>query len=79
MQEVGDESRLARSFDRIRSIIRKKRKPEAVDETKMEAIVNEVIRRKRTEKLKYVKKHLDIPQTTLYRRSYEVRCHFGCE
>lgn len=42
----------------------------------MEAIVNEVIRRKRTEKIKNVKKetnsNLDVPQTTLYRRSYEV-------
>lgn len=78
---MGDESRLARSFDRIRSIIRKKRKNkgEDGDGTKMEAIVNEVIRRKRTAKLKNVKKqpnaNLDVPQTTLYRRSYEVSTH----
>lgn len=73
-QEVGDESRLARSFERIRSIIRKKRMVRQRDgAAKMEEVVEEVIQRKRTERYK-TKKHgvLKTQQTTLYRRSYEV-------
>lgn len=72
-EEVGDESRLARSFDRIRSIIRRRRRNRNEEGTKMEAVVNEVIRRKRTEKIKYVKQGQQLqPPSILYRRSYEV-------
>lgn len=83
-QEVGEESRLARSFDRIRSIVRKKRNKEKNENeanTKLEKLVNEVIVRRRIEKIEYanagkpqefttlgVEQH----QTALYRHSYQV-------
>lgn len=69
-QEVGDESRLARSFERIRSIIRKQRMGKKGGSTKMEEVVNEVIRRERKQKFKN-QYPLSVAQTTLYRRSYE--------
>lgn len=69
-EEVGDESRLARSFERIRSIIRKNRLGRS-ESTKMEEVVNAVIKRERKQKLR--KQYpLSVPQTTMYRRSYEV-------
>lgn len=71
MQEVGDESRLARSFERIRSIIRKQRLGRR-QSTKMSEVVSEVINRERKQKLR--KQYpMSALQTTLYRRSYEVR------
>lgn len=79
-QEVGDESKLARSFDRIRSIVRKKRnkeKNENETNTKLEKLVNEVIIRRRTDKQMFVVDQklfttLEIPQSNLYRHSYQV-------
>lgn len=69
-EEVGDESRLARSFERIRSIIRNNRSGRS-ESTKMEEVVNAVIKRER--KQKFQKQYpLSVPQTTMYRRSYEV-------
>lgn len=75
---------MARSFDRIRSIVRKKRnkeKNENETNSKLEKLVNEVIIRRRIEKKEYtvgekpqecmalsVEEH----QTALYRRSYQV-------
>lgn len=76
---------MARSFDRIRSIVRKKRNKEKNENeanTKLEKLVNEVIVRRRIEKLEYsnddektqgfttlgVEQH----QTALYRHSYQV-------
>lgn len=72
---------MARSFDRIRSIVRKKRmgnkeKSENEANTKMEKIVNEVIVRRRVEKRGGEKQHvfttLSVPQSTIYRHSYQV-------
>lgn len=84
-QEVGEESRLARSFDRIRSIVRKKRnkeKNENETNTKLEKLVNEVIVRRRHEKMAYStcgKPHQEFTtlgvephETALYRHSYQV-------
>lgn len=65
MQEVGDESRLARSFERIRSIIRKQRFGRSHN-SKMSEVVSEVIKREKTQK-----QRKQYPMT-LYRRSYEV-------
>lgn len=80
---MGEESRLARSFDRIRSIVRKKRnkeKKENDENSKLEKIVNEVIIRQRIQKTQYANMQnvqqfttLDVvPQTALYRHSYQV-------
>lgn len=84
-QEVGEESRLARSFDRIRSIVRKKRnkeKNENDENNKLEKIVTEVIIRQRIQKKQYaqMQQHAQqqftavgvVPQSTLYRHSYQV-------
>lgn len=79
-QEVGEESKLARSFDRIRSIVRKKRSKEKNENeanTKLEQLVNEVIIRRRNEKKMFVVDQklfttLEIPQSNLYRHSYQV-------
>ncbi|XP_052895021.1 sodium channel protein 60E isoform X3 [Anopheles moucheti] len=62
-QEVGEDSKLARSFERIRSIVRKKRnankeKNDNYANTKLEQLVNEIVIKQREEK----KKH---KQTTL--------------
>lgn len=65
-QEVGDESRLARSFERIRSIIRKQRLGRT-ESAKMRQVVDEVMRRERKQKLRKQK-----AQKLIYRRSYEV-------
>lgn len=79
-QEVGEESKLARSFDRIRSIVRKKRNKEKNENeanSKLEELVNEVIIRRRNEKKMYVVDQkllttLEIPQSNIYRHSYQV-------
>ncbi|XP_031618644.1 sodium channel protein 60E isoform X2 [Contarinia nasturtii] len=63
-EEVGDESRLARSFERIRSIIRKQRLGRS-QSSKMSEVVSEVIKREKKQKLRK-----QYPKT-LYRRSYE--------
>lgn len=75
---------MARSFDRIRSIVRKKRnkeKNENETNSKLEKLVNEVIVRRRIEKLEYaaVEKQQEFTtlgveqhQKSLYRHSYQV-------
>lgn len=47
LQEVGDESKLAQSFDRIRDLVRKKRQEQQQNEnnTRLEKIVREVMQR----------------------------------
>ncbi|XP_055533096.1 sodium channel protein 60E isoform X2 [Wyeomyia smithii] len=57
-QEVGEDSKLARSFERIRSIVRKKRnaskeKNENDTNTRLEKLVNEIVIKQREEKKKY--------------------------
>lgn len=57
-QEVGEDSKLARSFERIRSIVRKKRnankeKNENESNTRLEQLVNEIVIKQREEKQKY--------------------------
>ncbi|XP_055685880.1 sodium channel protein 60E isoform X1 [Lutzomyia longipalpis] len=76
-EEVGEESKLARSFERIRSIVRKKRLMKKQNEKpKLEDIVSEVMvtRRSNKERLKTADKHylsVEIQQKTLYRHSYQ--------
>ncbi|XP_021712125.1 uncharacterized protein LOC110680638 [Aedes aegypti] len=58
LQEVGEDSKLARSFERIRSIVRKKRnaskeKNENDTNTRLEKLVNEIVIKQREEKKKY--------------------------
>lgn len=51
-EEVGDESRLAKSFDRIRAIVRLGRFRKAdPGETKLEKLVNEIVLKQKEEKL----------------------------
>lgn len=78
---------MARSFDRIRSIVRKKRmtnkeKTENEANSKLEKLVNEVIIRRRIEKKNFNAQlqlqpeqftSLAPHQSTLYRHSYQVR------
>lgn len=77
-QEVGEDSKLARSFERIRSIVRRKRLARKEKQRpKLEQIVNEVLERQRTEKarIKSSNKHyltVEFPQKPLYRHSYQV-------
>ncbi|KAL9700804.1 hypothetical protein quinque_004245 [Culex quinquefasciatus] len=57
-EEVGEDSKLARSFERIRSIVRKKRnankeKNENESNTRLEQLVNEIVIKQREEKQKY--------------------------
>jgi hypothetical protein len=50
-EEVGDESRLAKSFERIRSIVRRGRfRRENSGETKLEKLVHEIVLKQREEK-----------------------------
>jgi hypothetical protein len=50
-EEVGDESRLAKSFDRIRSIVRRGRfRRESAGETKLEKLVHEIVLKQKEEK-----------------------------
>ncbi|KAJ6635625.1 Sodium channel protein 60E [Pseudolycoriella hygida] len=78
-EEVGEESKLARSFDRIRSIVRKKRnkeKNENESNTKLEELVKDVIIRRKNEKKMFVVDQklyttLEIPSSNLYRHSYQ--------
>uniref|UniRef100_A0A182QPZ0 Sodium channel protein n=1 Tax=Anopheles farauti TaxID=69004 RepID=A0A182QPZ0_9DIPT len=56
-EEVGEDSKLARSFERIRSIVRKKRnaskeKNDNYANTKLEQLVNEIVIKQREEKKK---------------------------
>lgn len=80
-QEVGEESKLARSFERIRSLVRKGRgaKENADNEqnTKLEKLVNEIVIKRRAEKSKLALVgnqliSLDIPEEKLREAHYQV-------
>lgn len=65
MQEVGEDSKLARSFERIRSIVRKKRnankeKNDNYANTKLEQLVNEIVIKQREEKKKHKQTVLEL-------------------
>ncbi|XP_061500103.1 sodium channel protein 60E isoform X4 [Anopheles gambiae] len=64
-QEVGEDSKLARSFERIRSIVRKKRnankeKNDNYANTKLEQLVNEIVIKQREEKKKHKQTVLEL-------------------
>lgn len=77
-QEVGEDSKLARSFERIRSIVRRRRLARKEKKyPKLEQIVNDVMAQQIAEKKKIrsSNKHyltVEIPQKSLYRHSYQV-------
>lgn len=77
-QEVGEDSKLARSFERIRSIVRRKRLARKEKKyPKLEQIVSDVMARQMAEKkrIRSSNKHyltVEIPQKSLYRHSYQV-------
>ncbi|XP_011502595.1 PREDICTED: sodium channel protein 60E-like [Ceratosolen solmsi marchali] len=74
-EEVGEESKLARSFDRIRSIVRKKKykKGESENEknTKLEQIVREVIDKSEKDKYAIQETVLTLPKDSIFNRSYQ--------
>lgn len=56
-EEVGDESRLAKSFDRIRAIVRLGRfRRASAGETKLEKLVNEIVLKQKEEKLQEIQR-----------------------
>uniref|UniRef100_A0A182PBH0 Sodium channel protein n=1 Tax=Anopheles epiroticus TaxID=199890 RepID=A0A182PBH0_9DIPT len=64
-EEVGEDSKLARSFERIRSIVRKKRnaskeKNDNYANTKLEQLVNEIVIKQREEKKKHKQTVLEL-------------------
>ncbi|KFB48601.1 AGAP007086-PA-like protein [Anopheles sinensis] len=66
-EEVGEDSKLARSFERIRSIVRKKRnaskeKNDNYANTKLEQLVNEIVVKQREEKKKHKSTVLELQQ-----------------
>lgn len=78
LQEVGDESKLAKSFDRIRSIVRKKKykKEDSENEknVRLEKIVREVMtRQKRDENFasNFQETVIGFPKDNIYNRSYQ--------
>lgn len=74
-QEVGEDSKLARSFDRIRSIVRKKRyrkeNSENEKNTRLEQIVREVMDKTDKEKYAIQETVLSLPKDNIYNRSYQ--------
>lgn len=75
-EEVGEDSKLARSFDRIRSIVRKKkynRKENSENERNMrlEQIVREVMDKSDKEKYAIQETVLSLPKDNIYNRSYQ--------
>jgi hypothetical protein len=74
-EEVGEESKLARSFDRIRSIVRKKKykKEDSENEknTKLEQIVREVIDKSEKDKYAIQETVLTLPKDNIYNRSFQ--------
>ncbi|KAF7997448.1 hypothetical protein HCN44_006019 [Aphidius gifuensis] len=74
-QEVGEDSKLAKSFDRIRSIVRKKRfkKINTNDKKniKLEKIVREVMDKTDKEKYAIQETVLTLPKENIYNRSYQ--------
>lgn len=90
---MGEESRLARSFERIRSIVRKNRFARKAAEGgegengKLQKLVNEIVVKQREEKVKGIlvnanQKYLEapyLPTGALYSHSYQVsRTLFCC-
>jgi voltage-gated cation channel len=82
---VGEDSKLARSFERIRSIVRRgrlrnKEKTENDANTKLEKLVNEIVIKRRNEKKKFAtaitagKQYLaaDFQHIPMYSSSYHV-------
>ncbi|XP_067217369.1 sodium channel protein 60E isoform X2 [Linepithema humile] len=74
-EEVGEESKLARSFDRIRSIVRKQkhRKENSENERniRLEQIVREVMDKSDREKYAIQETVLSLPKDNIYNRSYQ--------
>ncbi|KAG7189115.1 hypothetical protein KM043_008688 [Ampulex compressa] len=74
-EEVGEESKLARSFDRIRSIVRKKkyRKESTENEQniRLEKIVREVMDKSDKERYAIQETVLNLPKDNIYNRSYQ--------
>lgn len=74
-QEVGEDSKLARSFDRIRSIVRKKKYRKENSENKknmrLEQIVREVMDKSDKEKYAIQETVLSLPKENIYNRSYQ--------
>ncbi|KAK0177991.1 hypothetical protein PV328_001980 [Microctonus aethiopoides] len=74
-QEVGEDSKLARSFDRIRSIVRKKRYRKENSENekniRLEQIVREVMDKSDKEKYAIQETVLSLPKDNIYNRSYQ--------
>ncbi|XP_063982973.1 sodium channel protein 60E-like isoform X2 [Diachasmimorpha longicaudata] len=74
-QEVGEDSKLAKSFDRIRSIVRKKRYRKENSENKknmrLEQIVREVMDKSDKEKYAIQETVLTLPKENIYNRSYQ--------
>lgn len=74
-EEVGEESKLARSFDRIRSIVRKQkhRKENSENEKniRLEQIVREVMDKENKEKYAIQETVLSLPKDNIYNRSYQ--------
>ncbi|XP_011686244.1 PREDICTED: sodium channel protein 60E [Wasmannia auropunctata] len=74
-EEVGEESKLARSFARIRSIIRKQkhRKENSENEKniRLEQIVREVMDKSDKEKYAIQETVLSLPKDNIYNRSYQ--------
>lgn len=77
-QEVGEDSKLARSFERIRSIVRRRRLARKEKKyPKLEQIVNDVMAQQIEEKKRNrsSNKHyltVEFQQKSLYRHSYQV-------
>ncbi|XP_025994823.1 sodium channel protein 60E isoform X2 [Solenopsis invicta] len=73
-KEVGEESKLARSFDRIRSIVRKRKRkenPENEKNIRLEQIVREVMDKSDKEKYAIQETVLSLPKDNIYNRSYQ--------
>ncbi|XP_071639635.1 sodium channel protein 60E [Temnothorax longispinosus] len=74
-EEVRDESKLARSFDRIRSIVRKQKHQKENSENekniRLEQIVREVMDKSDKEKYAIQETVLSLPKDNIYNRSYQ--------
>lgn len=76
-EEVGEDSKLARSFDRIRSIVRKKKYNRNKENTenerniRLEQIVREVMDKSDKEKYAIQETVLSLPKDNIYNRSYQ--------
>lgn len=75
-EEVGDESKLTKSFERIRSIVRKGRlgKKKSVEEgaTKLEKLVQEIVIQQRIERKGILlKRESDSQPPPIYSKSYQ--------